>query len=425
MATTRAVDDAAPPPSAWGQRLIFLFTYTAYIAVYFTRKPFSVTKSTLKAEDVHTESELGLIDTAFLVSYAVGQFASGPVASILGSKLGLAVAFIGTGVCSFVFGTSPSKDVRGLAWLLNGLFQAFFFPFIMDVLRAWFPPSTRGQVLGMWTTCQQVGGFATSAFGAYVLSTSTWQDAFVRPAFLSFGFAALCVTVLHAAPSSTSKVHVFGATAASSISLWDVPHLVHVGAAYFCIKLVRYTFLGWLPFYLTDVLRYSAAESVLLSTAFDLAGTLGSVLCGFAADAAWCGGRSARVVAPMCLLCGLCTLLYPHVASLGQMPNIAIMAAVGLFVAGPDSMLGGAACAEICERAGAPSAATGATGVVNGMGSLGAIASGMLPILIKERFGWDVLFYSMGCLGVVGGLLLLPVANGRPATAADMKDKTT
>ncbi|CAK4077909.1 unnamed protein product [Aphanomyces euteiches] len=403
---------ASPPTTtSWGYRLIFIFTYAAYIAVYFTRKPFSVTKSTLKTENVHTESELGMIDTGFLVAYAVGQFMSGPVASVLGSKLGLSFAFIGTGVCSWVFGTSPSREVRATAWLVNGLFQAFFFPFIMDVLRAWFPPSTRGQVLGVWTTCQQLGGFATSAFGGYVLSTSTWHDAFVWPAFLAFGFAGLCFTLLQASPSS-GQTTVKTASTASSSRLWEVPHLLLVGSAYFCIKLVRYTFLGWLPFYLTSVLHYSAAESVLLSTAFDLAGTLGSVLCGYASDA-WCGGRSARIVAPMCALCGVATLVYPHVAAVGSTPNIAIMAAVGLFVAGPDSMLGGAACAEICERAGVPSASTSATGIVNGMGSLGAIASGMLPILIKEQFGWNVLFYAMGGLAIVGGAVLLPMTSGK------------
>ncbi|RHY04677.1 hypothetical protein DYB36_003042 [Aphanomyces astaci] len=401
---------AAPATSsnATGQRLIFLFTYAAYIAVYFTRKPFSVAKSTLMAENVHTESELGLIDTAFLVSYAVGQFASGPVASFLGSKLGLALAFLGTGVCSWVFGSSPSKDMRSVAWLANGLFQAFFFPFIMDVLRAWFPPSSRGQVLGLWTTCQQLGGFATSAFGAYILGTSTWHNVFVLPAFVSFLFAFLCLFVLQTSLSSPVAPSLANNLPTSS-QPWSVPHLTNVGSAYFCVKLVRYTFLGWLPFYLTAMLGYSAAESVLLSTAFDLAGTVGSVVCGYASDA-WCGGYSARIVAPMCVLCGVATVLYPHVAASGQIANIAIMAAVGLFVAGPDSMLGGAACAEICERAHAPSASTGATGIVNGMGSLGAIASGMLPILVKGSYGWNVLFYTMGGLSVMGGLLLLPLA---------------
>ncbi|OQR92185.1 MFS family transporter: glycerol-3-phosphate [Achlya hypogyna] len=399
-----------------GPRSVFALTYAAYIAVYFTRKPLSVTKATLTAEHAHSEAQLGLIDTAFLVSYAAGQFASGVVASMVGTRHGLALAFVGTGLCSYVFGSSASPDVRAAVWAANGLFQALFFPLIVDVLRAWFPPSTRGQVMGIWTTCQQVGGFATSAFGAYVLSTPglTWRDAFTGPSFLAFTFALVVLVLLPTAPDSLPKIASSdGPLPASPPSMpfaavLRVPHLPLLSAAYFCIKLVRYTYLGWLPFYLTNELGYAAAESVLMSTAFDVAGTVGSVVCGFASDKL-CAGRSAKVVAPMCLLCGLCTLIYPHVAPTSQAANLVAMALIGLFVAGPDSMLGGAACAEVCDRANAPTASAMATGITNGMGSLGAIASGMLPILIKEQFGWTILFYTMGGLAVLGSFMLLPM----------------
>jgi len=44
----------------------------------------------------------------------------------------------------------------------------------------------------------------------------------------------------------------------------------------------------------------------------------------------YCGGRSARVLVPMCLLTGVCAVLYPNVAAGGKMQNIAVMGAVGL-----------------------------------------------------------------------------------------------
>jgi len=274
-----------------GQMFVFVLLYIAYIGVYFTRKPFSVAKSTLKNEAAHTESELGMIDTAFLFAYAVGQFSSGSIAGLVGTKMGLVLAFLGTGVCSCVFGSSESPQIRAAFWLANGVFQALFFPLIMDVLMAWFPPSARGRVFGLWTTSQQLGGFVTSAFGAYVLSQSTmsWRDIFVLPAYLSFLFALLCLTVLQTSPAEqeSSKESQGTKGKPQSLSFVEViflPHLLNVGAAYFCLKLVRYTFLGWLPFYLTEVLQYSAADSVLMSTAFDLAGTAGSVACGFISD---------------------------------------------------------------------------------------------------------------------------------------------
>ena len=138
---------------------IFLLTYVAYIMVYFTRKPFSVAKATLKDHQVHTESELGGIDTAFLFVYALSQFTAGTIERILGAKVGLTFCFLGTAICCFAFGSSDSKQLRSIGWTINGMFQALFFPFIMSVLSAWFPPSSRGRAFGLWTICQQVGGF--------------------------------------------------------------------------------------------------------------------------------------------------------------------------------------------------------------------------------------------------------------------------
>ena len=124
-----------------------------------------------------------------------------------------------------------------------------------------------------------------------------------------------------------------------------LPNMLNVGGAYFCIKLVRYIFLGWLPFYLTEVLKYGAADAVLLASIFDVAGAVGSIACGFISDKIF-GGRSIVVLIPMCFFTAYFATIYPHAASYGRYYNMAIMAGVGLCVAGPDSVLGGAACAR-------------------------------------------------------------------------------
>ena len=105
-------------------------------------------------------------------------------------------------------------------------------------------------------------------------------------------------------------------------------NVLNVGGAYFCIKLVRYIFLGWLPLYLVEVLEYKASEVVLLASIFDVAGAVGSITCGFVSDKIF-GGRSIIVLVPMCFN-GLFAAIYPHIASYGRYYNMAIMASVGL-----------------------------------------------------------------------------------------------
>jgi MFS transporter, OPA family, sugar phosphate sensor protein UhpC len=414
------------------QLFIFLLTYVAYIGVYFTRKPFSVAKATLKDHQVHTESELGGIDTAFLFSYALAQFTAGTIEGAIGAKLGLTLCFVGTACCCFTFGSSESKELRSLGWTINGLFQALFFPFIMSVLSAWFPPSSRGRTFGLWTTCQQLGGFLTSAFGSYVLGSNnlTWNVLFTWSAYGAIVLAIVCFLILQEKPDKVKKPRLLNKHAnrfddkkkknskeelsneKTKLSFCDVlflKNMLNVGVAYFCIKLVRYIFLGWLPFYLVEVLEYKAADAVLLASIFDIAGAVGSISCGFISDKIF-GGRSIIVLLPMCFLTGYFAAIYPHVASSGRYYNMIIMAGVGLCVAGPDSVLGGAACSEVCEKAKKPNAIATATGIANGMGSVGAIARGALPILIKERYGWDALFYFLGGLSIIGMLCIFPMA---------------
>ena len=416
------------------QLFIFSLTYVAYIMVYFTRKPFSVAKATLKDHQVHTESELGGIDTAFLFVYALSQFTAGTIERILGAKVGLTFCFLGTAICCFAFGSSDSKQLRSIGWTINGMFQALFFPFIMSVLSAWFPPSSRGRAFGLWTTCQQVGGFLTSAFGSYVLGSDnlTWNVLFTWSAYGAITLAMVIFFLLKEKPDKSQKptrlINKYAnrfdekknknsstkssSTTQKNLSFCDVlflKNVLNVGGAYFCIKLVRYIFLGWLPFYLVEVLEYKASEAVLLASIFDVAGAVGSITCGFVSDKIF-GGRSIIVLVPMCFLTGYFAAIYPHIASYGRYYNMAIMAGVGLCVAGPDSVLGGAACSEVCDKAKRPDAITTATGIANGMGSVGAIASGMLPILIKELYGWDALFYCLGGLSVTGMLCIFPMA---------------
>ena len=51
---------------------------------------------------------------------------------------------------------------------------------------------------------------------------------------------------------------------------------------------------------------------------------------------------------------------------------------------------------------------TTASGIANGMGSIGAIMSGALPVLIKDRYGWEGVFAAMTGLSFLGAAALLP-----------------
>jgi len=58
-----------------------------------------------------------------------------------------------------------------------------------------------------------------------------------------------------------------------------------------------------------------------------------------------------------------------------------------------------------------------ASGVINGMGSVGGLLGGTIPGFFNERWGWGGVFGVLGVMAAIGGLMLLPKWNAVPPTA--------
>ncbi len=124
-------------------------------------------------------------------------------------------------------------------------------------------------------------------------------------------------------------------------SFWTIlrlPGLISYGCAYFCLKLIRYALLFWLPYYLTVSLAYSKETAGkhqaflttigYLSTSFELGGIIGVVIAGWMSDRLVPGNR-VLIAAPMVLMIAVCLVLYLLFGSLGIVANALTMGAVG------------------------------------------------------------------------------------------------
>jgi sugar phosphate permease len=81
------------------------------------------------------------------------------------------------------------------------------------------------------------------------------------------------------------------------------------------------------------------------------------------------------------------------------------MAMVGFCLFGPDTLISGAAAQDL----GGKHAAARAAGIINGLGSLGAVLQGVVTARVSEKFGWNALFYTFVLLALVSCLALLLV----------------
>jgi sugar phosphate permease len=399
---------AAPVVSlAPERRRAFAVSWLAYATYYLGRKGFSVVKSTLSRELGFGTGTLAAIDTAYLIAYACGQVPSGLVADRWGARrLVAAGMFISAGAC-VAFGSSSTAWAFAVCFALNGFAQATGWPGTTKIVAEWTTPRDRGRVMGLWSTCYQVGGIAATALASFALGHFGWRSAFFVPAC---GLALVALLVLWGVPRGSVQSrgpteHVSG-TSALRAAL-RMPLLYSYGACYFCIKLIRYSLLFWLPFYLHTANGFDEVASGYLSTGFEVGGVLGCIAVGYASDRST---RSRATVAAITLL-GLAVAVFAYAAlhSLSALWHFCALGVIGALLFGPDALLSGAAA----QDAGGPEASATAAGMVNGLGSAGGLLQGAVTVGVQQAFGWHGLLYVFVGLSVLASLCLVPAIRMR------------
>eukprot|EP00040_Diaphanoeca_grandis_P025432 m.140898 g.140898 ORF g.140898 m.140898 type:complete len:456 (+) comp30147_c1_seq3:332-1699(+) len=397
------------------QRFIFGLTYLSYSCIYFARKPFSVIKKNMGDELGLDTATLGMIDTSFLVMYALGQFTLPPYGDKFGARFMLGVCFIVSALCTVGFASTSVPTTFVILWGINGFAQGLNFPLCFNALNSWFHPSSRGMVLGFWTTSQQVGGVLSTAFAGFVAANYGWRPCLYISGYLVAVAGVLLKLFLVNHPkdvglsvdtSQSPRALTKEPTTEASVSeVLGIPGIKSLGISYLFIKLARYTLMFWLPFYLSKEHGYSTENASYISTMFDIGGILGSLACGYVSDHVLKGNR-ALAAGPMCVFTGLALLLYPSFADKGVVTNCIFLFIIGFNVAGPDSVLGGASTADACERAKMTHMLTRACGITNGLGSIGSMLQGPISSSVVELYGWNGLFTLLGSLCMIGALCL-------------------
>ncbi len=404
------VERAGPKPfRAW------CVTWFAYATYYMGRKSFSVSKKTLNSALGLSEEQLGLIDTLYLAAYSLGQFGSGWLGDRIGARKLVGIGLFGSAAACALLGASGGALALGALFFVNGLFQATGWPGTARAMAEWTTPENRGTVMAFWSTCYQVGGIAANWVAGALLVSYGWRATFYGPALLLALMGGLVLWLLAPGPRAAelaaaspaeerAEVRRAQRVVLRSAELWCY------GVCYFFIKFIRYALLFWLPYYLSTTRGYRGDVAAWVSSAFEIGGVFGVIALGTYSDRA----RSvSRALVSALSLVGLAVALFAYVplSEHGVAMNAAGLAAIGALLFGPDALLSGAAA----QDAGGPHAAAAATGLVNGVGSIGGMFAGLAVPQISKALGWTALFPTLVVLALLSALTLVPAVL-RPRT---------
>lgn len=376
-------------------------TWVAYASYYFGRKSFSVVKSTLRHTLGLSERMLGVLDTLYLAAYALGLFGSGYLGDRIGARRLIGFGLGGSALCCLGLGASNAALAFGVLFFLNGLAQSSGWPGTTRAMAEWTTPRNRGTVMAFWATCYQVGSIVASDVAAYFLRRSGWRAAFFGPALLMLVIAALVLLLLKRGPEEAQSEPA--ADREAQRVAFRNPVLWSFGASYFFIKYIRYALLFWLPYYLAGTLGHADDHAAYLSNAFEAGGIVGVIALGILSDRV---RQWSRATVSLLSLAGLsaalllCAALPKHDALL----TVLGLSLVGALLYGPDALLSGAAAQDVGGRA----AASTATGLVNGVGSVGGMVEGLTLPAISAWLGWQAMFPVLATLALCSALALIP-----------------
>jgi len=195
---------------------------------------------------------------------------------------------------------------------------------------------------------------------------------------------------------------------------WAIPGVASFAFALFFSKLIAYTFLYWLPFYIRATpiqgRMLSSRQAGDLSVLFDVGGVAGGVVAGHLSDKT----ASPALVSTAFTLTAVPALwLYRSLGHASFAINVALMTAAGFLVNGPYALITTAVSADLGSHEslqGNARALATVTAIIDGMGSVGAAIGPMLTGVIAESGGFDGVFAMLYFSATAAGALLVRMA---------------
>ncbi|KAI4886548.1 hypothetical protein NFI96_027113 [Prochilodus magdalenae] len=375
--------------------------------------------------------------------------------------------------------------------IANGLVQTTGWPSVVTCIGNWFGKGRRGLIMGLWNSHTSVGNILGSLIAGYYVS-SNWGLSFIVPGIIIAVMGVICFLFLIEHPNdlkivgtqngaiTNHKRHkswtginghkdlylqykqgakgqsydtelLLGQESAVCVPVQQVvvvkseaepsaisfrgalciPGVVEFSLCLLFAKLVSYTFLFWLPLYITKAAHLDSKQAGDLSTLFDVGGIVGGILAGVISDKL---GKRATTCAVMLLLAAPTLYGFSMMSQFGLGPTIGMLLVCGGLVNGPYALITTAVSADLGTHKslkGNARALSTVTAIIDGTGSVGAAIGPLLAGLLSAQ-SWNSVFYMLMAADFLALLLLLRLVfkelrsnRSRPGAAVERKTESS
>jgi MFS family permease len=264
-----------------------------YLITYVDRVNISTAASEIQRELHLSNTELGLVFSAFAYPYLLFQVIGGWVGDSFGPRKTLFGCGIIWAAATIMTGFVNSLSTLFLARVALGFGEGATFPTATRAMQYWTPAERRGFAQGLTHAFARLGNAVTPPLIAALIAWVTWRGSFVALGLVSLVWGVIWFLYFRNEPKDHPAI-----TEAELATLpprpvnarpqvpWGplVRRMWPVTLTYFCYGWSLWLYLNWLPLFFKNNFNLNIGSSALFASGVFFAGVIGDSLGGILSD---------------------------------------------------------------------------------------------------------------------------------------------
>lgn len=371
-----------------------------YFITYVDRVNISTAAGQFKSELGLSNTQLGIIFSAFAYPYVIFQFIGGWVSDRFGARRTLLACAAIWAVATMLTGLAGGFVSLIAARLLLGLGEGATFPASTSAMASWIARDKRGMAQGITHSSARLGNAVAPMLVLALMTAFNWRFSFYLLGALSAIWLVVWYLTYTERPADHARITQAELAKLPQPTVRPVDprgtwmrlyrRMAPVSAVYFCYNWILWLMLDWMPLYFMHTFHLNIKKAVLFTSGVFVAGVIGDLAGGMVSDrllrktgnvrlarsylVAACMALTALSLVPVVLLHNpVISLIFLGAAMFFNETTVGPMWAIPMDVA--------------YDRSGT------ASGIMSGSGFTAAIVSPVIAGFVADRLhNWDVTF---------------------------------